>query len=220
MRIRIGPVASFLVVTLLIACSPASTPSTPTPSATTTPMATTTIAVPTPTAPPISIASGPIPPVIGQLIEAVVAKQAAPLAALATYLQVGCTKALGVGGPPKCKGADVTGSVYKVFAAGRCEPEWVEDAGLTIAQIVTSAGPLYAAATIAPAGPTPDTSWPKGDSVVLFRGVGPGAPASYFILNAGRIVQAHFVCDTGSGGEDRELRRLGATSYYVAPSVR
>ena len=222
MRAPFVPLLTFALVTLtaiIVLTSGDTRSSTAIPPAAASPTTIAAAASPTST---VSLAptGGAIPEIVTQVVVAVTSREPDQLKGFIAYQQVGCTKALGGGGPPKCKPADAEGTVYKVFAAGRCEPEWVGDAGPTIAQIVASAGPLYAAATIAPTGPAPDPNWPKGESVVLFRGSGTGVPVSYFILSADQIVRAHLVCDAGAGREEAEIRRLGGTSYLVAPAVQ
>jgi hypothetical protein len=214
-------VLSSLAVALAVGCSRGGD-ATPTPSATPT-------ATPTATASPTAIATAtpslplalgsPIPAVVGQVVTAVTGRQAAPLVALVEYQQVGCTTAQGAGGPPKCAAGQAQGTVVRRFPSGACEGEWAEDAAPVISQIVTSAGGLYGVATLAPKANDPEPYWPKGDTVVMFRGGGNGGPGGYFILGGGRILRAHILCDRGAGSEESTIKSLGATSYLIAPSA-
>ncbi|MDA0301729.1 MAG: hypothetical protein O2822_04310 [Chloroflexi bacterium] len=214
--ILVGLIAAFLV-----ACGGSSDPG-PTPSPTSSPAASpspTATPTPTPTpALPLNVGT-PIPPVVGQVISAVTGRDPAPLLALVEYQQVGCTTAQGLGGPPKCRPGDPQGTVYRRFPSGVCEGEWAEDASPVISQIVTSVGDLYGAATLAKPQNDPEPYWPKGESVVMFRGGGNGGPGGYFILGGGRILRAHLLCDRGAGSEEATIKSLGATNYLIAPTT-
>lgn len=118
---------SALTVAATIACSRGD--SDPTPTATASPSPTTTAGTAAPTGTPLPITQGgTIPPIVAQVIGAVSSGQADAVANLVAYQQVGCTTAQGAGGPPKCKPGDAQGTMYRVFATGVCEGEWVEAA--------------------------------------------------------------------------------------------
>ncbi len=177
-----------------------------------------TPASPTPTA-ALPLPTGEaIPPIVAQVIGSVTSKQSSSVLPLVAYQNVGCTTAPGAGGPPKCKTGDPQGTVYRVFPTGRCEGEWVTDAQKPIADALAGAGALYAAAKVKAPNPDPEPYWPKGETVVVFRGTTTSAPAVYFVLSADKIVRAHLACDSPAGGEDALIRILGGTAYYIAPS--
>ena len=188
--------------------TPAASPSTA-PTASPTPMA----------ALPLVPTGEAIPPIVAQVIGSVTSKQASSVLPLVAYQNVGCATALGAGGPPKCRAGDPQGTVYKVFGTGRCEGEWVADATKSITDAVSGAGSLYAAAKLKAPSPDPDPTWPKGETVVVFRGVAAGAPTVYFVLSADKIVRSHMACDGAAGGEDALIKMVGGTNYYIAPST-
>ena len=167
-------------------------------------------ATPTPALP---LATGAIPPGVAKVVAAVITHQSANLEGLLAYQQVACTTAQGAGGPPKCKTGDAAGKVYRVFATGACEPEWIEDAGPALKQVVTTSGPLYAVAKLTPPTPDPDPSYPKGEAAVIFNaGTGGGG---YFVVTGEQIVRVHTYC--GAPAIETLLKGLGATAFYVAP---
>ena len=188
--------------------TPAASPSTA-PTASPTPMA----------ALPLVPTGEAIPPIVAQVIGSVTSKQASSVLPLVAYQNVGCTTALGAGGPPKCKAGDPQGTVYKVFATGRCGLEWVTDATKSITDAVNGVGSLYAAAKLKAPSPDPDPTWPKGETVVVFRGGSAAAPPVYFVLSAEKIVRAHLACDAVPSGEETIIKRVGGTNYYIAPST-
>lgn len=208
---------------LLAGCT-RETPASPSPTATASPVtgpttATTTTSTPSPTpTPAFPLATGQaIPGIVSDVVTAVVGKQPAALTPVLAYQQVGCTTAQGAGGPPKCRPGDPQGTVYRVFPTGRCEGEWVTDGAAAVAQIVPALGQLYAAARVQAPNPDPEPYWPKGQSVVVFRGTD-GQAGGYFVLDATRVVRAHRICDTAGGGFEALLRSLGTTTYYIAPA--
>ena len=162
---------------------------------------------------------GAIPAIVTQVIAAVATGQADAVTTLLAYQQVGCTTAQGAGGPPKCKPGDAAGTVYRVFATGTCEGEWVENAQTRIADLVAASGPMYAAVKVKAPSPDPEPYWPKGESLIYFRGKG-GTPGTYFIMSADRIVRAHRICDLHDQPQaDAFIQKLGGTEYLVPPSV-
>jgi len=219
------PLIALLAAASLVACNRGTPSATPTPSATaTTPSATATASAsptPPPTPTPIFplVTGQPIPPIVAQVIAAVVGKQMPELAALVGYQQVACTTAQGAGGPPKCKPGDAAGTVYRVFATGTCEGEWTTDGVAAVTGIVPALGQVYAAARIAAPTPDPEPYWPKGQSVVMFSGRG-GDAGGYLILSDTQIVRAHRLCGaaTSTDGMDALLKSLGGNAFYIAPS--
>lgn len=186
-----------------------STPSA-TPSSTPSPSATTAIPVVTP---------GPMPAVIAQAASAVLQRQPAALAAMATYQQVACTRAQGAGGPPKCKGNDPEGTKYRVFPAGRCEMEWVEDATDAITRFTTTVGTIYAAVSVRAPSPDPEPYVPRGQYVLIFSGNGSN-PGGYLMLSGtNQVLRASLTCETGPGADDLVVRRVFAAEYVIPPRI-
>ncbi len=197
---------------------PAVATATNAPPASASPTSTATAAA-TPT-PALPLPSGEaIPPIVAQVIGAVTSKQIASVLPLVAYQNVGCTTAQGAGGPPKCKPGEAQGTVQKVFPTGRCEGEWASDATKAITDAVNGAGSLYAAAKVKAPSPDPEPYWPKGETVVVFRGISSASPTAYFVLSGDKIVRAHLACDPAAGGEDALIKNLGGSAYYVAPTT-
>lgn len=225
MNSRATIAVALLALIVLIAALPSACRGKSAPSSSATPTSEPSTAASSPTGSatpglPFPLAVGAIPPVVAQVISAVTAKQANDLVALVQYQEIGCTSALGVGGPPKCKAGDAQGTKYRVFRTGRCEPEWVTDATAVISDLVAKSGPLYAATKVVAPNPDPDPSFPKGQSMIYFRGTG-GEPGTYFILGADKVVGAHRVCDLqGPSEADRMMKQLGSTEYLIPPSIR
>lgn len=190
---------------------------TSTPGASASPTSTPT-ASPTATSLPSLPTGEAIPPIVAQVIGAVAGKKPADLLALVAYQDVGCTTAQGAGGPPKCKTGEAQGTVQKAFPTGRCEGEWAADATKAITDAVNGSGSLYAAAKVKAPNSDPEPFWPKGETVVVFRGAAASSPATYFVLSADKVVRAHVACDTAAGGEEALIKNLGGTAYYVAPA--
>lgn len=174
----------------------------------------------TPTATPQVTPGQPIPQVVQDVVIAGVAGDASRVAALAKYQQVACTTAQGAGGPPKCPPGVAEGTSMRVFATGRCEGEWAEDAAGAIGRLMARPLALYAAAQIRVPSPDPEPSWPKGQYAVVFSAAQPGAgsPSTvYFILDGVNVLRAQAACDPAPGGEAALLRTLGITGYLIAP---
>lgn len=164
-------------------------------------------------------AGSAIPPVAGQVIAAVTARQTGPLEPLVQYQDVACTTAQGSGGPPKCGPGEASGTVLRRFPTGSCEGEWTADAAPVLSQIVTAVGGLYGVATLTKPQPDPEPYWPKGDTVVMFRGGRNGGPGGYFILGGDRILRAHILCDSGAGSEEATIKALGGATFLIAPTA-
>ncbi|MSQ29555.1 MAG: hypothetical protein EXR68_03595 [Dehalococcoidia bacterium] len=165
----------------------------------------------------------PIPAVVRDVIVAVATANHDAVAALATYQQVGCTTAPGLGGPPKCGPGDAAGTAYAVFPTGACESEWSVDAGAALAALLRQPLALYGAVTVQAPTPDPEPYWPKGQYAVLFKvNAGAEAPPSgvYFILSPAGIVRAHAMCGSGPGAETELLRGVGASGFLVPPPER
>jgi hypothetical protein len=206
----------------LVSCTrsqpaPASTPAasgTPAPSGPPTPSPTPTSAL------PMATVGSQIPPVIGQVVAAVTARQVGPLERLVRYQQVACTTAQGAGGPPKCAPGEANGTVVRRFPTGVCEGEWTADAAPVLSQIVTAVGGLYGVATLTKPQQDAEPYWLKGDTVVMFRGGGNGGPGGYFIIGGEQILRAHILCDRGAGSEESTIKALGGSTFLIAPTAR
>ncbi|MEI6136472.1 MAG: hypothetical protein WCQ48_03530 [Chloroflexota bacterium] len=199
-------VPALLVAALLTGCTSKTPSATPTPTATPSPS-------PTPLLPQ---ASGAIPPAVAQVVVAMTTHKPEDLTGLVAYQQVACTTAQGAGGPPKCKTGDSQGTVYRVFATGGCEGEWVTDARPILKQIADTSGPLFAVVKLTRPNPDPEPGWPKGDAAMIYN-AGSGA-GGYFVVADAQIVRAHTYC--GAPAIDALLKQLGATEFYVAPPGR
>ena len=162
----------------------------------------------------------PIPQAVQEVVLAGTVGDAARVAALAKYQQAACTTAQGAGGPPKCRTGVAEGTSMRVFATGRCEGEWTEDAAGAITRLMAQPLQLHAAAQLRIPSPDPEPVWPKGPYAVVFSASQPasGSPSTvYFILDGSNVLRAHAACDAAPGGEAALLRTLGATGYLIAP---
>lgn len=82
------------------------------------------------------------------------------------YIELECTNAQGLGGPPKCPEGEVEGTVVKVLPLSACEGEYVPESNVPglLEQLLGSAE-LYAAFSFADPG---TEEFPKGTDGLLF----------------------------------------------------
>lgn len=137
-------------------------------------------------------------PALDAIIEAVEERDIATLSGLVEYQEIGCTNALGMGGPPKCTDGQEHGDISRVFPHSACEGTWTRDPIPVLAQFVSRADGAWAALGVTeyPAG----TEWPAPDTFLAFHSIGLDDPDSiediaiYLEVTDGRITRSSVVC--------------------------
>lgn len=85
---------------------------------------------------------------------------------------------------------------------------------------MAASGPMYTAVKIKAPSPDPEPYWPKGESLIYFRGKA-GTPGTYFVLSAEKIVRAHRICELQDQAQANAfIQKLGGTEYLVPPALR
>lgn len=134
---------------------------------------------------------------IDVVLAAVEARDAAKLASLAAVIDVGCTTAPGLGGPPKCAVGQADGTVVRVFPVASCEGSFVQSDQLAalFTRVVTDADPQVYAVTSAKY-PTTEPYYPQGDYSVFLEKestpVGGGTVVS--VSKEGKVVNLRTGC--------------------------
>ena len=102
------------------------------------------------------------------IIAAVEERDMVTLSSLVEYQEIGCTRADGLGGPPKCPPGIDDGTPLRVFPVASCEGHWSERATQLIGFVAHSSHGLYAA--VEPSGDTTlGGEWPAADHFLVFH---------------------------------------------------
>ena len=111
--------------------------------------------------------------------------------ALIQHINVGCTTADGLGGPPKCASGEAEGTLIEVFPVGGAEGHFVRPEEIDRALEFTVDG-LYAVYRPVP-GRDPLTYWPVGEYALLFERqiYNTSQPVTVFV-QGGKIVRLGF----------------------------
>lgn len=145
------------------------------------------------------------------IIEAVEARDVAALAPLVELVEVGCTFAEGLGGPPKCAEGMEEGTLVREFPFASCEGAWSRFGVETVARFAHQANGPWAVLDVEEYWPSTDGRTTPDTFIVFHSPAGPGDSAAYLEIADGRIVRASFGC----GGTVQSLLDLDVLSLAV-----
>jgi hypothetical protein len=154
---------------------------------------------------PTSAAGGPLDEVrfedtdLQAVHDAIVARDIQALAGMVEYQVVGCTHALGAGGPPKCEDGQAEDDQVRVFPIVSCEGGWTATPLPALVALADSQRGLYAA-VVAPE--TDNLGWPEQDAYLVYYAERNGNPAATRVhVGGGRILALWSSCgaDTWEG---------------------
>ncbi len=154
-------------------------------------------------------------PEVDAIIEAVEERDVAALASMTEYTEIGCTTAMGMGGPPKCEGGDAEGTTYLVLPVSACEGGWRHEASGVLGEFAGRARGAWGVFDVTSTGDRGDL--PPVDTLVVFHSAidqsGETDIAVYLELFEGKIRRTSLVC---FGGIEEMFDHPGYETSLVA----
>ena len=140
------------------------------------------------------------------------------IARLLRFETVGCTHALGIGGPPKCGQDDAEGTPFQVLPNSGCEGGWWLGPELQTIQVLSRFVKTYSGASLSAVYRPPVSVQRRytGEYIIVYvRDTGFGRAALVIGVTDGRIVSTGSGCDTKP--EDILRGAQGATVVLAPP---
>lgn len=153
---------------------------------------------------------------LDNLLEAVASGDLESLRSLIQFTNANCTKAEGLGGPPKCREGEVEGTTVEVLPSLGPEGSFLRKDEIGNWPGVDAAG-LYSIYEVSPAV-TYEEYYPAGKHAILFIGE-ENQPAISLRVDNGRIVRVDYIFDNSPESLNGWLQRE-ASDVILAPVSR